>query len=206
MQLRIILLLALVLLSPQLSAAKNEVRTGISQQLLNVSYIEDTSGSLDVGKILQSIDTLEWTDVSGEIANFGYTKSPYWFKFSITNPYNSSADKLLEISYPQLDFIDLYQIDNGKVVSLHKTGDHLPFSKRIIDHPYFLFPSLISANTTTHYLARVQTEGTMQVPISLWDKQTFLIKIGQEDQIHAVFYGVLTVLALFNFFVYLALR
>lgn len=206
MQLRIILLLALVLLSPQLLAAKNEIRTGVSQQLLNVSYIEDTSGVLDAKTILQNIDTLEWAEVSGEIANFGYTKSPYWFRFSITNPYNANADKLLEISYPQLDFIDLFQIESGKIISLHKTGDHFPFSKRMIDHPYFLFPSLIQGNTTSHYLIRIQTEGTMQVPISLWDKQTFLVDIGQEDQIHAVFYGILTVLALFNFFVYLALR
>ncbi|WP_377930844.1 EAL domain-containing protein [Alkalimarinus sediminis] len=206
MHLRIILLMALVLLSPLSLGAKNEVRTGVEQQLLDLSYFEDTSGTLDAERILQGIDAVEWNQVSGKIANFGYTKSPYWFKFSITNPYNQSADKLIEISYPQLDYIDLYRIENDKVVSLLHTGDNLPFANRLIDHPYFLFSSPIPPNSTHHYLVRIQTEGTMQVPIRLWDKETFLIGIGQEDQIHAVFYGILIVLALFNFFVYLALR
>ncbi|WP_250656699.1 EAL domain-containing protein [Alkalimarinus coralli] len=195
-----------MLLSHQTFAASNDIRSGVSQQLLNISYLEDTTGSLKASDILKSKSHKDWHEISGEIANFGYTKSPFWFRFTIKNPYNIDADKLLEISYPQLDFIDLYRVEKGKVLSVHKTGDHYPFSQRLIDHPYFLFPAAIPAHTNVEYFVRVQTEGTMQVPISLWDKQTFLIKIGQEDQIHAVFYGILTVLALFNFFVYLALR
>ncbi|UZE95674.1 EAL domain-containing protein [Alkalimarinus alittae] len=206
MQLRLILLLATVLLSPQLFAAKNEVQPGVAQQLLNLSYVEDASNALNVDLILASEDSIAWTEVYGEIANFGYTDSPYWFKFTVSNPSNVDIDKLLEVSYLQLDYIDFYEIKNGEVVNTYQTGDRYPFSKRLIDHPYFLFPANLPAKSSTEYLLRVQTGGTVQLPAHLWDSQSFFVEIGKEDQIHAIFYGILAVLALFNFFIYLALR
>lgn len=206
MRLKIIILLASWVFSCSLFAAQNDIRLGTSQQLLNLSYIVDSSASLDVESIVHERNTLDWLGVYGEIANFGYTSKPYWFRFTISNTHKTEAHKLLEISYLQLDYIDVYQIKDNKVIKSYKTGDHYPFAERLIDHPYFLFPANLPPESSTEFIVRVQTGGTMQVPIHLWDKQSFFISIGKEDQIHAIFYGVLGVLSLLNIFVYLALR
>ena len=207
MQLRNIILFTLVLFSSfQSLADQNNTQPGISQQLINLSYLEDASDTLDFNSVTQSIHSDKWVSMSGEIANLGYTKSPHWFRFTITNTEPNNADKLIVISYPQLDFIDFYHTENNKVINHVISGDKLPFSDRSIQHPYFLFPAVIPANTSAEFFIRVQTGGTMQAPLTLWDRQAFLVSIGKEDQIHAFFYGILIVLALFNFFVYLALR
>ncbi len=207
MRLRHVLLFTLVLFSSSQSLAdQNQTQQGVFQQLINVSYLEDGSGTLDLKDVRESAHTAEWISISGETANLGYTESPYWFRFTITNTEASNADKLIVISYPQLDSIDYYRIENKSIIEHTVTGDNFPFSERPIEHPYFLFPTVIPANSTVEFFIRMQTGGTMKAPLSLWDRQGFLISIGKEDQIHAFFYGILIVLALFNFFVYLALR
>ena len=207
MLLKNVLLFTLVLFSSvQSFADQNKIQQGVSQQLINASYLEDASSTLDFNDVRQSTQVNKWVSLQGKTANFGYTKSPYWFRFTVTNTEDSNADKLIVISYPQLDSIDFYRIENSEVIDHIATGDKRSFSERPIEHPYFLFPAIIPANSTVEFFIRMQTGGTMQAPLKLWDRQEFLVSIGKEDQIHAFFYGILIVLALFNFFVYLALR
>lgn len=86
------------------------------------------------------------------------------------------------------------------------TGDRVPFHQRPIAHPHYLFPVTLKAGNQYEVLLEVETDGTFQVPVRVWDSLDLFEANSLSDQAHAVYFGILIVIVFFNLFVFLALR
>ena len=62
----------------------------------------------------------DWQVLPEKTPNFGYIRDHIWLRFPVSNP---EFITLLEISYPQLDHIDFYLIQDGDIVRHDSTGD-----------------------------------------------------------------------------------
>lgn len=138
--------------------------------------------------------------------NMGYDDRAYWFRFSLKAPESGRADRIARISYPQLDDVRFLLFRNGELEKEIRTGDRVPFSKRPIEHPQFLFPVSLDAGNDYEVLVRVQTRGAVQLPLEIWDPNALFSHLSLQDQAHALYYGILVVVILFNLFIFLALR
>ncbi len=145
-----------------------------------------------------------WQSLEGESPNFGYIRDTVWLRVPLTAI--PSDRKLLEIRYPQLDDITFYLIENGVVRQRISTGDHLPFAQRQIQHRNFLFSFETDPLNEYQALLRIRTQGAMQIPVRLWDPRTYFEATSIEDQVHAIYYGILIMVIVFNLFIFLALR
>ncbi|QBM18918.1 hypothetical protein MARI_30610 [Marinobacter sp. JH2] len=149
------------------------------------------------------LETGRWQRLPERTANFGYTEDQIWLRFKVSKP---ASDQLVEISYPALDYIDLYVFDGDKLIQQESTGDQKLFSERVIQHPFFLFPLRLQTDGQYNILIRAQTQGAMQIPLKLWDRQHYFEHTSIETQLHAGYYGILLTIICFNLFVFLALR
>ncbi|MBZ0335075.1 EAL domain-containing protein [Marinobacter sp. AL4B] len=149
------------------------------------------------------LETGRWQRLPERTANFGYTEDQIWLRFKVSKP---ASDQLVEISYPALDYIDLYVFDGDKLIQQESTGDQKLFSERVIQHPLFLFPLRLQTDGQYNILIRAQTQGAMQIPLKLWDRQHYFEHTSIETQLHAGYYGILLTIICFNLFVFLALR
>lgn len=145
----------------------------------------------------------KWQPLNTSSPNFGYTRDTVWFRFDV--PENRRAD-LLEVAYSQLDHITFYLMENGKLNDTVVTGDRYPFTQRPILNRHFLFPFSPDARENREILLEIRTGGTLQAPMSLWNSQAFFEHASVEEQLHAVYYGILISVIFFNLFVFLALR
>lgn len=145
-----------------------------------------------------------WQSLEDESPNFGYIRDTVWLRVPISAI--SSDRKLLEIRYPQLDDITFYLIENGVVRQRLSTGDRLPFTQRQIQHRNFLFSFETYPQNDYQVLLRIRTQGAMQIPVRLWDPRTYFEATSIEDQMHAIYYGILIMVIVFNLFIFLALR
>ena len=145
-----------------------------------------------------------WQSLEGESPNFGYIRDTVWLRVPLSAI--PSDRKLLEIRYPQLDDITFYLIENGVVRQRISTGDHLPFGQRQIQHRNFLFSFETDPLNEYQALLRIRTQGAMQIPVRLWDPRTYFEATSIEDQVHAIYYGILIMVIVFNLFIFLALR
>ncbi|RBW49086.1 EAL domain-containing protein [Marinobacter sp. F3R11] len=144
-----------------------------------------------------------WQPLETNSPNLGYTHDTAWFRFDI--PTDRQID-LLEIAYPHLDYIGFYIVKNGELTDRIITGDLNPFAQRPVLNRHFLFPFSPEAGSGGQILLEVRTEGTLQVPITLWNTQAFFEHASVEEQIHAAYYGILISVIFFNLFVFFALR
>ena len=160
---------------------------------------------LDPGETMtlrQARDSERWQPVAQGSPNFGYVTDTFWFRL---RPPARDDRQILEISYPHLDHLEYTLVADGQVQQRVTTGDKLAFDQRPLRHPNFLVPFRTSDPGATIYL-KVSTSGALQVPVRIWPQDAFFEHLSVEDQLHAIYYGILITVIFFNLFIFLALR
>lgn len=167
-----------------------------------IEYLEDPDHAYTLNDIID-FPQERWIANHDQIFNQGYSNSTWWLKVSFKNEANVKLHRFLEISYPVLDYIDVY-ITDGMLKKSYKLGDKYPFHERPVDHRNFLIPLEWEDNESlTVYLA-VRSSSSIQVPLTLWEQHTFYNVDQTRTLIHGVYYGIMFVMIMYNLFVYLA--
>ena len=104
------------------------------------------------------------------------------------------------------DFLDVYFVQQGKIVQAYHVGDKLPHSHRPVDHRNFVFPINLSTKHTTDIYIRLESEGTMKMPVYLWEEAEF-IKADQRFMLGQGFYiGSMFIMFFYNLFLFFVVR
>ncbi|QIB64638.1 sensor domain-containing diguanylate cyclase [Kineobactrum salinum] len=177
---------------------------GDEAPLRHLVHIVDAEGELDIGAIAANPEQLDWVAGTGETPSMGIIPDPVWFALRL----DSSGDsrRLLAVSYPPLDHVDVYLLRQGRVLQHFVSGDQLPFESRTIGSRDFVFPLDFAAGAEYLILMRVQTTGALQLPVTLWDPDRFIEHTQHELVLQVLFIGILLALAAYNMLLYFAVR
>lgn len=165
----------MILIICTLSAqAQTPVRVGDNFEELflskQVELLEDSSNKLTIKEVVK----LPFKPHTGVSINPGFTNSFYWVKFRLFNPSSAKRELILDVENPHINKLQLYALSEGQMQVSMLTGDHFPFSQRPIRHPHFLIPIQLLPNQTIDYYLWVDKHGEqLQIPLRLWDKETF---------------------------------
>lgn len=146
-----------------------------------------------------------WQASNDETLNFGYTTDRLWLRYDIRNAKSISVERILEISYPVIDNIDIH-IQNHQSVEIIKLGDKLPFVNRPVAHRNFIIPLRFEAGETKSFVMRVDTSSSMQVPISVWKSDDFVEREQKSSLIQGLYFGCVGIMFFYNLFVFFSLR
>ncbi|MCG8614475.1 MAG: hypothetical protein MI864_28515, partial [Pseudomonadales bacterium] len=185
-----------VLVSPNV----DEIRLG-----QNSYYLEDPENRLDIGDT-HRLAKNHWQPSPSDIPNFGYTDSTYWFRLQFNYSGTEPDRRLLAIDYALLDQVSVYVFKHKVLSREYHTGDTLPFDTRPLTHRDFLFPIAFQPGEETTVFIRVKTQGSTQVPMSLWKEQAYLLSDQTRLISQSIYYGMMIVMVLYNFFLFLSLR
>ncbi|HVL00959.1 MAG TPA: 7TM diverse intracellular signaling domain-containing protein, partial [Dongiaceae bacterium] len=174
----------------------------------HLEYLVDESGRLTINDVQDAAHTGAWQPAprTGDNVNFGYTNATYWFRFRLHNGSEQIIRKQLEIGYPVLDFIDVFQqFDDGNLLNL-SMGDKRPFHDRPVNHRNFIVPVTLAAQDSVDIYLRVYTTSSMQLPLILW-RDTTLLEASQAEMLGlGIYYGTMIVMILYNLFVFMSVR
>jgi len=167
-------------------------------------YFVESEGQ-DVATLM-SDDSLVWGNQAGSTLSLGLAQPAYWFRFELANTGSLSFERLLEIAYPVLDRIDIYFTEQGQVIRSEHLGDLLPYTQRLYAHRNFVVPILFEPNQRMTVYLRVETQGALQLPITLWQEREFLLEDQKKVLWQGLFYGALLIMILYNFFIFISIR
>ena len=168
-----------------------------------LEYLPEKNGVLGIDQVASKDLAKVFKPVRSP--NHGFVDCPYWLRFSIENGEHNLLKRLLEIGFPFLDYITLYEPQADGSFIRHSTGRAMPFETRRIKHSLFLFNINILPGTHTYYV-RIKTESAMYFPMILWEEHA-LWKADHESQfILGLYYGIMVVMALYNLFIFFSLR
>ncbi len=170
-----------------------------------MELLEDENNNIT----LEEIAAGKWDDqfylYEGNIPNYGYTPSTFWMRITFENR-SANSEWMLEIAYPPHDSIELYtKSDDGKFRS-SKTGDRLLFYEREVHHRNFIFELDIPPGSMQTYYVKLDSDGSMQLPVTLWSRDAFRQKSQLEYILLGIYYGFSLFMILYHLFLFFSLK
>ncbi|ADB42386.1 response regulator receiver protein [Spirosoma linguale DSM 74] len=200
---RIRLFLLVWLSSLTLVQAQHTIRYQRASELIEMGsyarYFEDTTSLLSHIQISKLPDRL-FTNSPDKVLNLGFTPSRIWLKWDLSNQTNEPVYAILEAQ--DVDFVDAYVVSEDTTYFL-ETGVLRPFTNRFF-----------GINSITLYLGRhpkhvyisLKDMNGLVLPIKLGSIQPIVQKVYRETMINSFVSGVMALIALFSFFMYVSLR
>ncbi|MCU7876927.1 MAG: sensor domain-containing diguanylate cyclase [Candidatus Thiodiazotropha sp. (ex Lucinoma borealis)] len=103
----------------------------------------------------------------------GFTQAAAWVRFSLASRLQARQLLLLELDYPLMDRVVLYQPDGSGGYSQRIGGDELIFQAREVTYRNVVFPILLEPGETQTYYLRFTSKGALHLPLKLWDPLSF---------------------------------
>ena len=192
------------ILSAEILSLSNDVTTVSLGS--NAMCIEDKSGELSFENIISSKTNSLWKKNNTKNINIGFTDSVYWIKLIIKNESDINTDFYFEIAYPVLDYIDVYTFHENGPGEKTIMGDKYPFKYRSIKHRNFVFPLQIRSHGVIDVYLRVKTSSSMQLPLYLHKKLSFIERGQKQIIVLGLFYGSIIIMVLYNLLIFIAIR
>lgn len=217
-QLRSLLLISLLLCLSGPGVGSPLVAPGHAQQVTAeqgrywlaaaVEYAHDPEGNWSPGDVTAPGVASLFQRNRQDILSFGYVDAVYWLRIAVVSTDRDTSPWLLEISGlgRAIDEIDVFAPDMSGTVQHYRAGDSVPFLERRIQHHALLFPLHLPPGEPTVFYVRVQSNGTLQIPLTLWSMERYLEREHHDSLLEGLFYGVLLIMIFYNAFIYLSVR
>ncbi|MHB8912980.1 MAG: 7TMR-DISM family protein, partial [Lysobacter sp.] len=172
----------------------------------HVSYFHDVSGTGDVDVAYQRLQRRQFQPLPAGNPSFGFQGGAYWFHVRLINHDGSEPRWLLVQQYALSDRIDVHTRDALGRRSHQRGGDSVPFNARSIRYRHPNFWLTLPKDQPVDLLVRVQSQSSMQVPLTLYTPTAFT-EMSRDAQLGiGIYYGILLALLFYNLVLWLILR
>lgn len=142
---------------------------------------------------------------AGDTLNFGYSRSAYWLRLTLSNSSDQALQRMLEVHYPGITNIQFHQPMVGGVPVSVETGSVLPFATRPYANRFFVFPLSVAAHAQQTVYLRIRSYGPITIPARLWEPQAFHAYERSDYMAQAWYFGIAAAMILFNLLLFVAL-
>jgi len=184
---------------------KNQPSINVSQQF---SVFRNSGESLTLEAVRsEKIAPLFVPVGPNRTTNFGLTQDEIWLHLTFDTAEDIPKRWFLEVVHPSLDVIELYYA-NQQDDQFHSefSGDSIAFNEKPFAHFSPIFELQLLPNQTYTLYLKVRSQGTLTVPLRLWQPDA----LWQFDQtlysILSLYYGILLGLLVYNLFIFFSLR
>ncbi|MCK5517697.1 MAG: hypothetical protein KAI39_12535, partial [Desulfobulbaceae bacterium] len=171
----------------------------------HIAVLKDKNDALSYADILSPEQQARFQPSTLSKFNFGFSSAVIWLKFSLKNPTAQQQCWLLEIAYPMLDDIRLFEegVEKG---NMRQAGDMLPFRSREESYRNFFFNLHLPPSVTTTYYLRIQSNSSLNIPLHLMSSAVLQKRISLEQLLLGICFGAILMMVLYNFLLLVALR
>ena len=163
------------------------------------SYFVDKNNTLTAGEVVNS-DTA-FISASPNDIPFTLGESAYWVKFVLLNQRNQDASIVLHIDNSMLSEVNVFQLNEQAGQSL-KALNQSSLRETAFPHLQVELP----ARETLQLLIKLKAGGPPDIPLIWYQAAQFETKQSLTRLLFGAVIGVLTVIALYNFVIFTAIR
>ena len=184
------------------------IDAGQSQLALSpyVDYLHDVDGDADLGAARRWQQEGRFQPLPSASAAFGFQPGAFWFHARLVNLHPGEPRWLLVQEYALSDRVDVYVLREDGTVQHQRGGDHAPFKVRSIRYRHPNFALDLPPGDAVDLYVRVQSQSSMQVPLSLYTPTAFTEMSRDAQLAIGLYYGILLALFFYNLVLWLTLR
>ena len=174
---------------------------------LYLEILEDPTAKLTIEQVASPTFDGKFVPNRVPVPVFGYTAWAYWARFRVRDEASPTTKWRLEVGYASIQHLDLYvSRSDGAGFDLKRTGTLLPFATRDVAYPTFVFELPITPSSEKTIYLRFESGSNMTLPLTLWSLEAFSEASGVQLLLSGLFYGILTIMVLYNLFLFFSLR
>ena len=167
----------------------------------HLQLLTDPGGALGIADIRSLNGSTAFAPERAEMDNLGFDRRVHWSRLQIDNRLERPQTYYLALAYPLLDSVTAY-IDGPDGLTRYQTGDREPFSSRPVNARSFLFPVRLQPHQPVTVYLRVETAGSLNLPIELLSRNGAFEQMATEYSVLALYYGALLMLVVYNLYHY----
>lgn len=169
-----------------------------------VDFLADPRGTLTLDDV-RAGDAPFHSSLTRRDLSFGYVPGVIWLRLVLQSDARETRVWRLELNYASLDEVRLY--DTGADgVRESRSGDTVPYAQRAVGHRYPVFEITLQPGEQRTLYLRVDSRGSMTLSGALMSSRDFEQHSQNGYLAHALYFGVLVALGLYNLLLFLALR
>lgn len=172
----------------------------------HVQLLEDAGSELTIVDVSSEPVARRFAPATLAAANVGFTSSSWWVRFTLRNDGAAERQIFLRQSYPLIDYVDLYEPAGTGGWRKHETGDRRAFETRAVAHRDLLFPLVVPAQSERTFYMRYQSQGPIDISLSLSGAKTLLGSISREQLAYGIYFGCVLMLLVWAALVFIAVR
>ena len=134
------------------------------------------------------------------------TNASYWIRLAIRHDQSTKKVWLLEFYDQTIDHLQAFIPQEEGTYKKVAMGDSRLFPDRIIPHKNFEIPLVIKSDTLMYYYFNVRSHEFADIRIALRSVDRFIHYALNEYFLFGTFYGMILIISLYNFLVFLAIR
>lgn len=165
----------------------------------DIAILEDPTNQLTIQQISSQPYARRFVKSNKPILNFAVANSTYWLRFSVLN--KTSQSVWLELAQAFLPIAELYYQENGTWRVL-KQGYRNHLHQKEVKHHFQVFP--LPDSSTPIYIRLISYQHP--IPVKLWHKQSFEIKVSKQNIVYGIFLGILFFVLINNLFLFFSLN
>ncbi|PKG55792.1 deoxynucleoside kinase [Shewanella sp. Choline-02u-19] len=173
--------------------------TPTEQALNDWVYYTPVTPNTDVFQVSQ-LSSTRWDKFTPDIIR-GLSNKQFWVKFSVHSSGSFVTHRILSITNPHLDLIELYHFNRHRLVNKVVMGDSIPFSRRPIVSNDFSYPFSSKNNDFHTFYLKISTAGSSSIPLTLWTDNAYYQSAEQQSLLYGFQIGVLTAIGIFSLFI-----
>ncbi|KPQ18690.1 MAG: two component signal transduction system histidine kinase with 7TM signaling domain [Algoriphagus marincola HL-49] len=184
--------------------AQNPIKiTGESVYLDRYEYlILESDEDLSIENVVNRDD---FSLLDNENKNFGINNNVIWLKYQVENQ-GENLEKYLYINNPSLDSLELFVVQDGKVLDSYLGGRLVDFTRRSIPSKSIIFKvDVPNAGHIDLYL-KVNSVNKKIITSSVASREFLERLINRENILFGIFTGVIVGLFFYNLFLFLSVR
>lgn len=168
-------------------------------------YLEDKTGKKTIDDIASAPTNSLFQEIKKPVVNFGMTPSVYWVKATVRN--ETGENLFLELANPTLIDVQLFEFDSTGQLKQHQySGNRVPFASWADQDLDYRLPLYAPPHTSETFFLRVQHYRGTQFTLNTATEEALYRTSTPRRSFEMVYYGMMAIMVLYNFFIYLTLR
>ena len=142
---------------------------------------------------------------SGTPGNLGRTADAVWLRVPLEVPGKQAVRRVLEIDYPSLNRVDVYLVQQGRVLEHQRLGNELRMEERPLQSRAHAAPLLLAPGDY-ELLLRVQTQSSMVLPLALRTPEDFMAHESHAQMLQGLIAGLALCMLMYSLSHWFSLR
>jgi two-component system, sensor histidine kinase LadS len=172
----------------------------------DLMYFADTTNTLSFEKISSPEFASRFRQHTAYQNKDYLNGASYWIRVIIRHNPKSRKAWLLEFYDQTIDSLAAYVPQEEGGFSLMQLGDSRPFFERSLRHKNFEIVLDMKSDRVMHYYFKVRSREFADIRIAFKSVNYFVYYATNEYFLFGTFYGMILIISLYNFLVYLAIR